>query len=609
MQLKKSSRILRVFGYLRPFWKTAAGIVALTLVTSGLNSVEPMIQKVLIDALSTGHSPLSYLQTVGQVVLLTVAVLVGFAIFKGVITAISNYLSWDLQLNTKLVMLERAVGKIYNLSLSQHQNDSIGAIMTRLDRGINGLSWAFFDIALTLLPSLLYLFCTVLFMLSMDWRLTVIALAFAPLPAVLGLWSGKVYEKREQKTMAKWVQIYDRFHEGLSLIKTVKSFTLEDRELNRFLGGVEEANVLVRDGVKMDGYFTFVKNICMDLGRLTVLCYGAYLVMNGAISIGTLVAFLSYTGSLFGPMLGLAGMYETIRKTKVYLDTIFDIIDTPDAVQDRPDAREIDHTQITGALSFENVVFGYVPERPVLKNVSFSVKPGMMVAFVGPSGSGKTTVIDLLARYFDPQSGRVLLDGVDIREFKQKSLRNHIAMVLQDTALFNDTIKNNIACARPNATDDEIFATAKAAGVDLFVERKQNRYETVVGERGAMLSGGERQRVAIARAILKDPQIIIFDEASSNLDAESEELVHKAIANLAKTKTVFVIAHRLSTIRDADLIIVLKHGEIVEQGNHEQLLRNQGLYHKLVAVQALSVHGLTVNETDSTEKAPAKDAH
>ncbi|HEY9776345.1 MAG TPA: ABC transporter ATP-binding protein [Planktothrix sp.] len=602
-QINGRSRILRALGFLSPYWKNVILILFLTLLTSAVNSVEPMVQKLLIDALTTGGSTVRYAQSLMGSVMLTIALLVLLAIARETVGGLSNYLSWRLRLRTNHKILDSAVGKIYSLSLSFHQNETIGSIMTRLDRGITGFSSVLFDITLTLLPSLLYLACTIVFMFMMDARLAWVALFFAPLPALIGIRSSKISAEREKQLLSRWMCIYSRFHEGLNLIKTVKSFLLENGEQKRFLNAVEDTNELVRSGVKIDAKYNFLKDICMDAGRLAVLSYGAYLIVHHEITIGTLVAFLAYTGSLFGPMLGLAGMYETLRKARVYVDTIFDIIDTADSVSDRTDAREM--PTVRGAIEFDHVAFAYRGDRPVLKDTCFQVQPGSMVALVGPSGSGKTTIVDLLNRFYDPQIGRVLLDGVDVRELKQKSLRSHIGMVLQDTALFNDTIKNNIACARPDASDDEIARAARAAGADRFIEKKPEGYATQVGERGVLLSGGERQRIAIARAILKDPQIFIFDEASSNLDAESEELVQQAITELAKTKTVFVIAHRLSTIRKADLILVLRGGEIVEQGRHDELVEKGGLYHKLVAVQAISLHSDTIQSSDFDAVAPS----
>jgi ATP-binding cassette, subfamily B, bacterial len=279
----------------------------------------------------------------------------------------------------------------------------------------------------------------------------------------------------------------------------------------------------------------------------------------------------------------VAGLHEGFCRAKVYLDAIFEIIDAPTS-KDSPSALEMD--QLAGEVRFESVCFDYRTDRPVLRNVSFLAPPGHLVALVGPSGAGKTTITDLISRFYDPVSGSILIDGVDSKLIKQSSLRKHIGMVLQDTMLFNETIRNNIGYGKPEATLDEIVRAAQAANADAFIRSFPDGYDTVVGERGCLLSAGERQRIAIARAVLKNPSIFIFDEASSHLDAESEALIQQAIRQFIRGKTTFVIAHRLSTIVKADLILVMKDGQIFETGTHYELLQQRGLYYRLVSRQS-----------------------
>jgi ATP-binding cassette subfamily B protein len=584
MQTPSGVRLWRILGFLRPYWKTALFILALTLAVASLNSVEPLVQKLIFDSLAkyltappeSDHRRFM-LSAVGGLLLL--------ALLREVVSAGSNYLSWKLRLQTNYKLLDAAVGRIYNLSLGCHQNQTIGSLLTRLDRGINGFSTVLYDLSFNLLPSLLYLGSTLIFMVYLNWKLSLVALLFAPLPAIVGVYAGRIASQRERRLMARWMEIYSRFNEALTSIKTVKSFAMEDSEHARFLGEVNRTNSMVARGVRVDCLFTSSKNILMALGRIAVMGFGAYLTLKGQVTIGTLVAFLGYINGLFNPMLGLAGLYEALQKAKVYLDTIFELIDTPPKIQDSEDAISMD--SVEGQVEFEAVSFGYSQDRLVLKNVSFCAKPGSVVALVGPSGAGKTTIVDLISRFYDPLSGHVRVDGTDIKKMTQKSLRKHVGMVLQDTALFNDTIKNNIAYARPDATDEEIVAAAEAANAHCFIERLAERYETRVGERAAFLSGGERQRIAIARTILKSPAIFIFDEASSQLDSESEMLIQEAVQRLILGKTAFIIAHRLSTIVNADLILVVKDGQILEQGNHEQLVRRRGLYHRLVSFQSM----------------------
>ncbi len=321
----------------------------------------------------------------------------------------------------------------------------------------------------------------------------------------------------------------------------------------------------------------------MEVGSLIVMLYGGIKVLRGEMTAGMFVVFFPYIGMLNGPIMGINRFFTYIIRALASVDRVFEVLDTKPEVADKEDAIEL--PPIKGYVEFQDVCFSYTKEVEVLKNVSFKCNPGQMVAFVGPSGAGKSTAISMVARFYDPTGGRILVDGYDLRDVKQSSLRKQIGIVLQDPFLFNDTVKSNIAYGKLGATDEEIIEAAKAANAHDFILELPNGYETVIGERGIKLSGGQKQRISIARAILADPRILILDEATSSVDTETEMLIQTAIQRLVANRTTFVIAHRLSTVHNADLIIVLDKGNIVEMGKHKDLITNDGLYSRLYKIQ------------------------
>lgn len=581
--MRPAGKLSRIISFAFPHKTAVLAILGLTLALSALNAFEPLVLKFIFDTLGGNRR---------VTLLIELVALMGvFALTREASTAMADWLTWRTRIGLQYALLEATVGKLHRMPLRMQRSEGVGALMTRLDRSIQGLVGATAQLLFSVLPAVCFLIIAATIMIQLEWHLALIVIVFAPVPALFAVRAGPEQVVREKSLLDRWSKIYSRFNEVLSGILIVRSFAMEDAEKERFLREVGEANRTVIRGVATDAGYGAASNLVVALARLTALACGVALIVSGAITIGTLVAFLGYVGGLFGPVQGLSTMYQTLQKAGVSLDEIIRILDLREHLEDAPDAEDVG--AVSGEVMFEDVRFGYDGAAPLLHGINLSAKPGEMVAIVGPSGSGKTTLMALLMRFYDPREGRVLLDGRDLRGLKQAALRRNIGVVLQDTLLFNDTLRANIAYGKPEATDAEIEAAAKAANCHDFIMALPDGYNTMAGERGSLLSGGERQRVAIARALLKNPPILILDEATSALDAESEELVQRAIERLMAGRTTFVIAHRLATVTNADRIIVLQNGKIAEVGPHRELLARGGYYASLVRRQSL---GLIAND-------------
>jgi ATP-binding cassette subfamily B protein len=390
-------------------------------------------------------------------------------------------------------------------------------------------------------------------------------------------------KKAARAVRKKESELVSTLEEVFTSIRLVKAFAREDYEERRFesqsLDNIETA--LFARGIKMK--LAPVVDVIVATGTCLMLGYGARLVMAGQLTAGDLVVFLSYLGKMYKPMRDLSKMSDTVSKAGVGFERIREVLETESAVRDMPRARRA--RSFRGNIEFDRVSFAYKPDQPILKDIRFKIEAGQVAAFVGPTGGGKTTIINLVARFYDPVSGVVRLDGSDIRSFTIKSIRDQISFVLQDTLLFHTPIWENIAYGRPEATRAEIVQAAKLANAHEFIEQMPQGYDTMVGERGVTLSGGQRQRIAIARAVIRDTPILILDEPTSGLDAQSEHAVFEALDRLMKDKTSIVIAHHLSTILRADVIFVLKDGQVSERGTHDELIAAGGLYSELYAIQ------------------------
>jgi ATP-binding cassette subfamily B protein len=549
-------------------------IVAGTLIVAALNAVEPLLLKFIVDGLQM-HAPAERLfRGVAYIAILGIA--------REILLGRTAIRTARARLTLHRDLLDVTVSRLHRLPLSFYRDESVGGLMTRVERGTQGIVESFSNLAFDVVPAVVFLLITAIVMLRMEWRLALLIFVLAPLPPLIAMKAAPRQAQRERDLLQRWMRIQSRFNEVLGGIMTVRSFTREAEEKERYLSKVGEANRVMIGGIGFDAAIGATQNLVVLLARIAALLIGGWLALRGEITVGTLVAFLGYVSTIFTPVQSLTGVYKTIQTGKVAVASIQSLLEEEETPADAADAIEL--PPVRGDVTFDDVHFSY-GERPILRGVSLDVRAGEMIAHVGPSGSGKSTLMALLQRFHDPTRGRVLVDGIDIRTVTQRSLREQIGVVLQEALLFDDTIANNIAYGRPDATREEIIAAAKAAKAHEFIERLSEGYDTMAGERGSRLSGGERQRIAIARAILKDPPILILDEATSALDAETEAMIQEALEVLVQGRTTFVIAHRLTTVVHADRVCVLQDGQIVESGTHEELVQRGGYYASLVEQQ------------------------
>jgi ATP-binding cassette subfamily B protein len=568
--------------FIAPHRGALAAVLATALLGAAVGAGEPLALKSIFDELGASRSL--------RGLLARTALLAGLLALRGALGVRLDRASWRVRIAIHERVTRAVVSRLHALPLAYHRGQSPAALMTRMERGINGAVAAFSDVFFQMVPTALYLALSLAIMLRLDWRVTLAVCVFVPVPPLLSAWAAGEQAQRERTLLDRWAALFGRLNEVLSSIALVKSSTMEDAEADRFLAGVAQANGVVVRGVETDSRVGAMKGLAVGLARLAALLLGGLRVARGELSPGALVAFLGYIGALFGPVQGLAGMVQTVRRGGVALEAVFSILDAPDSIADAPDALQVERIQ--GGVELRGVTFEYRPGHPVFRNLDLRVAPGERVALVGPSGSGKTTLMALLQRLYDPTRGQVLVDGIDVRRVAQRSLRAHIGVVSQEIPLLDDSVRDNIAFGRPGASFDAIERAARDAHAHEFIVDLPHGYDTRVGDRGALLSAGQRQRIAIARALLRDPAILILDEATSALDAESEAIVQDAMDRLSAGRTTFVVAHRLATVTRADRILVFRAGQIIESGTHGDLIGRRGYYASLVERQ---VRGLLVD--------------
>jgi len=574
-------RTLSIGELLRPHAKALSLAFAAVLGETAANLAEPWPLKIVLDAVSKskpGHGWLNnWFYSIAGADKLAILKLAALAVL--VIAAIGAICSYAEKYLTTTVgqwvmhdLRQRVYAHIQRLSLAYHDQKQTGDLISRVTSDIDAIQSFITSGLLGALINILTLVGMVGLMFYLNWQFTLIAVSVAPPLSIV------VYRyTRKEGEMVSVIQ------EVLSSIRVVKAFAREDYEERRLWAESLESVELALRARGLKARLAPIVEMLVAVGTCLVLWFGGRMVLTGTLSDGSLVLFIWYLGKMYKPMQELSKMTDAFSKAAVGYERIHEVLDTDGEVKDLPGARNA--PPFRGKIEFDHVRFSYDKQSPVLRDVTFAVEPGQVAALVGPTGAGKTTIISMIPRFYDPDSGAVKIDGTDIRAFRQISLRRQMSFVLQETLLFHGPIWHNIAYGKPGASRAEIERAAELANASEFIERMPHGYDTIVGERGVTLSGGQRQRVAIARAVIRDTPILILDEASSGLDASSEMLVFEALDRLMKDRTAIVIAHRLSTIQSADVIFVVKDGAIVERGKHEELLQTGGLYAELHDLQ------------------------
>jgi subfamily B ATP-binding cassette protein MsbA len=582
---------IRITDLLYAHWRTLSFALIAVIGESFTDLLEPWPLKIVFDYVF-GSKPLpdwlaSIVSFIGtdkfSILNFAVLAVIVIAVFGAISSYIEKYLTTSVGQWVMHDLRRVLYSHIQRLSLSYHDQKRTGDLISRCTTDIDAVQSLISQVLLGMLVNILTLIGMMAVMLYLNWAFTVIALLVAPaLFFVVYHYTHRI--KNASRAMRRQEgEVVSVLEEVLSSIRVVKAFAREDYEQKRFERESRESVEKALQARNFKAKLPPLVEVIVAAGTCLVLWYGARLVVAGSLTSGELLVFLLYLGNMYKPMRELSKMTDTISKADVGWERIREVLENETQVRDVPGAKPA--ARFKGKIEFDHVRFAYNGNGPVLEDLSFQIAPGKMVALVGPTGAGKTTIVSLLPRFYETSSGQIRIDGTDIRRYRQKSLREQISFVLQETLLFRATVAQNIAYGKPQASHEEIVRAARLANADEFIDRMPDGYETMIGERGVTLSGGQRQRITIARAIIRDSPILILDEPSAGLDAESEKLVFDALENLMQGKTSIVIAHRLATVRRADVIFVIDQGRVVEQGTHEELLANGGLYSRLYELQ------------------------
>ncbi len=576
----------RLLGYLKPYrWRVISAVLLMALITLSAVPMPLLFQYVIDDVFprKNWHA----LNWVFWAV-------IGIHVLRGVVSFTLNYLINWLGQRVVFDLRFQSYRHLNRLSLSYYDQRQTGKIMARLTGDIDVIQYMITGGFVTLITDIVTLVAVTGVIFWKEWRLALITLAVVPLYVLVYKLYLKHIRELSVQLREKWDAMLGTLQEKIAGISVVKAFVREDYETDRFMQTVKENFALGMKQVHLNRQLGLFAGFVRAVGTAAVWYYGSVLVLGRQLQAGELLAFTFYMNYLYDPAVRVVDFNITLQWAGAAIDRVFETLDTRPDIEDSPNARPMPNMR--GEIEFRNVSFGYRPEQLVLKNVNLHIRPGEMVALVGPSGAGKSTLVNLIARFYDVTDGQVLIDGVDVRDIKLDSIRRNVGMVMQESLLFSVTIKENIAYGRHDATEEEIVRAAKQADLHDFILSLPDAYDTKIGEDGIKLSVGQKQRLSIARAILTDPKILILDDATSALDSQTEANVQQALEHVMQGRTSIVIAHRLSTVVNADKIVVLDKGEVVDIGTHDELVNKPGVYRTLYEEQFKSAADLLVVE-------------
>ncbi|MBR0325135.1 MAG: ABC transporter ATP-binding protein [Selenomonadales bacterium] len=573
--MNKRNSYKRLFSYIRPYTGRLIMAMVCAMLAAGANLYVPWLIKGVIDQVLADKDMM-------MLNLIAISIVVAFFL-RGVFLYGQHYLMSYIAQKVIIDVRDAIYRKLQKLPISYFEKRQTGTVMSYVTNDVAAMQAGLADHVIDMITEGVILIGSFAMMCWLHWKLTLLTLIIVPLVGyTMNIFGRKL--KQTSFTMHERVaDITSLLQEALSAIRVIRSFVREEYEIQRFANQNQANFIAQMKNAKLMSMLAPVVEFLAAISVTLILWYGGMEVIDGHLTAGALIAFLVYAVNLSNPIKRLSRVYGNIQKAIAAAERVFAVLDTEEEITDAPDAKKM--PIVKGNVKLTDVKFSYVEGELAIKGISMEAQPGQMIAIVGASGSGKSTIANLIPRFYDIQSGSIEIDGYDIRSVTQRSLREQIGIVPQETVLFNGSVYDNIRYGNLDATKEEIIAAAKAANAHEFITQMTDGYETQIGERGALLSGGQRQRIAIARAILKDPQILILDEATSALDTESEKIVQEALDKLLVGRTSFVIAHRLSTIVRADVIIVMERGVIVERGTHEELLEKGGIYSKLHQMQ------------------------